>query len=122
MLTNVDRSRDVILRGEPGWSSGGGFSIEVTDASGNRRTARPQEGGIALEAAASGTRRFVLTPGFAFGTSRVLEAKELFPAPGTYTLRVLYQAPKPGNAQSVGNGPLEGESAASNPLTVVVRG
>lgn len=121
VLTNTDRSRDVILRGEPGWSSGGGFSIEVTDASGNRRLVKPEEGGMTLEAASTGTRRFVLTPGFAFGTSRVLQTKELFPSPGTYTIRVIYQAPKPGNGQSIGNGQLEGETAASTPVTVVVR-
>lgn len=121
VLTNVDERRQVELRGEPGWTASGGFSIEITDASGNRRTAKPEEGGITLQAASAGSRRFLLTPGFAYGTSRLIDAKELFPAPGTYTLRVIYQAPKPASAQG-NDGVLEGETAASETVSVNVRG
>ena len=121
VLTNTDERRQVVLRGEPGWTAAGGFSIEVTDASGNRRAAKPEAGGITLEDASTGSRRFLLTPGFAYGTSRVIDAKELFLAPGTYTLRVIYQAPKPANGQGNGNG-LEGETASAEPVTVTVRG
>lgn len=121
VLTNTDDRRQVVLRGEPGWTAAGGFSIEVTDASGNRRATKPEEGGITLEVASTGSRRFLLTPGFAYGTSRVMDAKDLFSSPGTYTLRVIYQAPKPGNGQGNGNA-LEGETASAEPVTVTVRG
>lgn len=120
VLTNIDPSRQVVLRGEPGWTAAGGFSIEVTDASGNRRLAKPQDGGITLEQASTGSRRFMLGPGFGYGTSRVVDAKALFPAPGSYTLRVLYQAPRPASGQGNGQGALEGETASSDAVSVRV--
>lgn len=120
VLTNVDPRRQVALRGEPGWTAGGGFSIEVVDPSGSRRTAKPEPGGMTLQAASTSSRRVVLMPGFGYGSSRVIDAKDLFPSTGTYTIRVIYQAPKPSNQASSVSGALEGEMAVSEPVSVNV--
>lgn len=121
-IRNISKSRTVVLRGEPGWTSQGGVSLRITDASGNTRSIAPEAGGLSAAEARDGKRKLSLKPGDGVNLTRQLLASELFPRPGTYTVVVRYQSPLPGNSnRSVNASEAEGESAESAPLAITVR-
>ena len=120
-IQNDARSKSVVLRGEPGWTTQGGVSLLVTDAAGNVRTIAAELGGLSAEEARNGNRKLVLKPGEGVSLTRQIATTELFPRAGTYTVVVSYRSPQPGNGnRSINPDELEGESAQSEPVTVSV--
>lgn len=120
-IQNDSKSKSVVLRGEPGWTTEGGVLIRVTDTSGNSRVITSDLGGLSADEARNGSRKLVLKSGEGVSLTRQIAATQLFPRPGTYTVVVSYRSPQPGNGnRSVNPDDLEGEAAQSEPITVVV--
>ena len=89
VLTNAG-GQDLMLPADPGWDQAGGLSIEITSASGDRRTAshpdEPMRGSVSLEGAPGVT----LAPGHSLALFRSLPAEEVLSAPGDYRVQVIY--------------------------------
>lgn len=93
-IQNDHWNRAIVLRGEPGWTTEGGVTLRVTDASGNARAIATELGGLSADEARNGSRKLVLNPGEGVSLTRQVAASQLFQRPGTYTVVVSYRSPQ----------------------------
>lgn len=120
-MNNTDAHRRVVLRGEPGFSAGGGLTLMITDSSGTTRSAPAMPGELSLSDAQSGARHVVLEPGHGMGMHRRDAVSALFPSAGRYQLQVIYRSPMPtADNPSANAGDLEGTETVSNVVAIDV--
>lgn len=112
----------VVLRGDPGFSAGGGLVVTATDAAGRRFVLSPEPGFISEDEVRSGDSKVVLAADEGLGLGHRFAAQKLFPRAGFYSLVVEYQSPHPSEGnRSVVSGEAEGAHATSTALTIEVR-
>jgi hypothetical protein len=122
LLRNPRESGRVVLRGQPGFSAGGGLSLKVENSAGQVTTIAPTEGGLTLEEARTGSRRVVLGPGNGISVQRPELASDLFAQPGVYKVHVTYASPSPAQGNpDAGVGGEENVQATSNTVEITVR-
>jgi len=121
LIQNVDPHLQIALRGQPGFSSGGGFELISVDTGRTQRPLPPEPGSLTLGQAQAGSSRVVLTPGRALSIPIRRASGDLFPRPGIYDLVVSYRSPmpNPGNS-STEPGVIEGSAAMSPPISIEV--